>query len=96
MFSGRVLEVIDGKVLLVSPGWTIETDSGFLVMLDGVSTPDRTEPGGAEAKAAHEKIAVGKLITYEGSQIDPFRRLVAMVEIDGVSVNETMQELGWK
>lgn len=96
MPTARVLEVIDGKSLMISPMWGHKDRSGFILILDGVETPARGEMGGPEAMEAHTKICTGKNISYSGEKIDPHRRLVANVEIGGVSVNETMRELGYR
>ena len=96
MPTAKVLEVIDGKSLMISPKWEQGRMEGFILVLDGVSTPARDEKGGIEAKEAHTKICKGKNISFIGDKIDPHRRLVAEIEIKGVSVNETMRELGYK
>ena len=96
MPTARVLEVIDGKSLMISPMWEQKDRSGFILILNGVETPARGEMGGPEAMEAHTKICTGKNISYSGTKIDPHRRLVADVEIGGVSVNETMRELGYR
>ena len=96
MPTAKVLEVIDGKSLMIAPKWQQNKMEGFILILDGVSTPARDEKGGLDAKEAHTKICQGKNISFTGDKIDPHRRLVAEIEINGVSVNETMRELGYR
>ncbi len=96
MPTAKVLEVIDGKTIMISPKWEHEDASGFILVLDGVETPARDEKGGIDAKSANEKICTGKNINYVGDRIDPHRRLIAEVDINGVSVNETLRELGFR
>ena len=96
MPTAKVLEVIDGISLMIAPKWEQNDMEGFILILEGVSTPARDEKGGIAAKEAHTKICQGKNISFTGNKIDPHRRLVAEIEINGVSVNETMRELGYK
>ncbi len=96
MPTAKVLEVIDGKSLMIAPKWEQNDKSGFILILDGVSTPARDEKGGLEAKEALTMICQGKNISFTGNKIDLHRRLVAEIEINSVSVNETMRELGYK
>ena len=96
MPTAKVLEVIDGKSLMIAPKWVQNKMEGFILILEGVSTPARDEKGGIEAKEAHTKICQGRNISFTGNKIDLHRRLVAEIEINGVSVNETMRELGYK
>ena len=96
MPNAKVLEVIDGKSLMIGPKWEHNDMAGFILILKNVNTPARGESGGTEARDAHEKICTGKNIRYEGDEIDIHRRLIAEVSIKGVSVNETMRELGYR
>lgn len=96
MPTAKVLEVIDGKSLMIGPKWEHNEMAGFILILKNVKTPARGEEGGAEARNAHEKICSGKNVSYEGDGIDIHRRLIAEVSIKGVSVNETMRELGYR
>ena len=96
MPTAKVLEVIDGKSLLIGPKWEHNNMAGFILILKDVETPARGESGGTEARDAHERICTGKNISYIGGEIDMHRRLVAEVSIKGVSVNETMRELGYR
>jgi len=95
MPTAKVLEVIDGKSLMIGPKWEHNDMAGFILILKNVETPARGEAGSNEALNAHEKICTGKNISYEGDGIDMHRRLIAEVSIKGVSVNETMRELGY-
>jgi len=96
MPTAKVLEVIDGKSLMIGPKWEHNNMAGFILILKDVETPARGESGGTEAHDAHDKICTGKNISYTGEKIDMHRRLVAEVSIKGVSVNETMRELGYR
>jgi len=96
MPTAKVLEVIDGKAIMISPKWEHNDMAGFILILKKVETPARGETGGTEAHEAHEKICTGKNISYSGDEIDMHRRLIAEVTIKGVSVNETMRELGYR
>ena len=96
MPTAKVLEVIDGKSIMISPKWERNDMAGFILILKNVETPARGETGGIEAREAHEKICTGKNISYSGDEIDMHRRLIAEVTIKGVSVNETMRELGYR
>ena len=78
----QVKKVIDGD--------TFETISGQRIRLAGVDAPEKGKPGSAEATQKLESLVGNKNVL-----VDPvgtsYGRIVADVEIDGKSVNKSMQ-----
>ena len=90
--------VVDGDTLRVRyrPSRPLEESVRLLC----VDTPERGEPGYAEARAALEEMVRGKRITLEWEQPghperDNFGRLLAYVFADGVNVNVELVRGGW-
>jgi endonuclease YncB( thermonuclease family) len=94
--SGRVTEVIDGD--------TVVLDGGREVRLVGIQAPKlplgragfAAWPLAAEAKAAVERLALGRAVglEYGGTRIDRHGRLLAHVTADGAWVQGEMLRLG--
>ena len=78
------------EVKRVIDGGTFETISGQRVRLEGVDAPEKGKRGYAKAT---EKLA--SLVGNKNVLVDPvgvmYGRIVAKVEIDGKSVNKSMQ-----
>lgn len=91
-FSGRVVYVGDGDGLCVAVGPRQGLD-WVEVRLADFYAPELQEPGGAEAKAALERIARGKraVCVAEGKSWD---RAVARCTINGRSVGDLMRRDG--
>lgn len=91
-FSGLVVYVGDGDGLCVAVGPRQGLD-WVEVRLADFYAPELQEPGGAEAKAALEHIAMGKraICVAEGKSWD---RSVARCTINGRSVGDLMRRAG--
>ena len=78
----RVKRVIDGD--------TFETNSGQRVRLAGVDAPEKGKRGSVKATEKLKSLIVKKDIIVDPIGIS-YGRIVADVEVDGKSVNKSMQ-----
>ena len=94
-----VLRVIDGDTLVARlEGGAVERKE--TIRLLNVNTPEKEQPGFAEAAEALKALVRGGTITLEFAapdveSRDGFGRLLAFVFADGVNVNVEMVRLGW-
>jgi len=95
--SNQVVQVrraVDGDTLLL--------ESGQRIRLIGVDTPETrhpdrpAEPWGAEASAfTAAKVARGEVrLQYDRERLDPYRRILAYVYVDGELLNEELIRAG--
>ncbi len=96
MPDARVTEIIDGDAAVISPKWTLDRYSGSVIQYEGVKAPDRGQEGFEKAKSANEALVLLKNVSYEGKRLDPWRRLVVQITVDGQSVNKALREKGYK
>ena len=81
------------KVTKVIDGDTFETDMRkHPVRLSNVDTPEKRQPGYAEAKNALIELIEGQEVTIETKARDKYNRAVANVKIGNKSVNKAMKE----
>jgi micrococcal nuclease len=91
----RVARAIDGDTLLL--------ESGHRIRLIGVDTPESKhpdrppEPWGEEAARHTQERIAGRTIVleYDRERLDPYRRVLAYVSIDGVLLNEALIHAGF-
>lgn len=88
MYSNEfVIRVIDGD--------TFETGTRRIRLAD-VNAPELRAAGGVAAKRQLESLILGKyvsirpVLTRSGNQVTSYDRIVAHVEVGGVSVNQSM------
>lgn len=95
-YRATILRWVDGDTV------DCEVDLGFYTIsrqrfrLDGINTPERGQPGYAEAiLLASEKCAVGSKVEIESVKTEKFGRWLAVVwPKDGESVNARLVEAG--
>lgn len=86
---GRVIKVTDGDTIKV------QLQSGPInVRLDSIDTPESNQPHGDEAKAALAKLVAGREVELDVETQDRYERLVAVVRVNGLNVNERMVQDG--
>jgi endonuclease YncB( thermonuclease family) len=89
--------VLVGTVIKVTDGDTIKVQlsSGPInVRLDSIDAPESNQPHGAAAKAALAKLVAGKQVELDVISQDRYERLVAVVYVDGINVNERLVREG--
>lgn len=90
-FSGPVVYVGDGDSLCVGVGSGPE---GWVeVRVSDFYAPELHDPGGEQAKAVLERIALGKQAECT-AQHRSHDRVVALCRIDGVSIGDRMEAAG--
>jgi|GEM_PF-244755 len=90
-FSGTVAVVIDGDSLCVAVG---EGRANLVeVRLADFFAPELSEPGGAAAKAALEKVALGRRADCVAN-LRTYDRIAARCRIDGQAVGDLMRLAG--
>lgn len=92
----RVMNVVDGDTC------DVEIDLGFLVVtkvrvrLYGIDTPERGQPGWAEATAALKEMVLNKkvqLISYKHGE--KFGRFLGELYVDEINVNQELLVRGF-
>ena len=90
-FSGRVTYIGDGDSLCVAVG---PGAAGLVeVRVADFYAPELSAPGGAQAKAALERIAMGRRVSCAADH-QSYDRIVAWCELEGVSLGDRMREAG--
>ena len=81
------------KVIKVVDGDTFFTDRRkHPVRLAKVATPEKRQPGYAEAKKALECLISGQEVTVDTQARDVYNRAIAKVKVGAKSVNAAMQK----
>ena len=91
MFSGQVRYVGDGDSLCI--GQASHPDEWIEVRLADFYAPELHAPGGRPAKAALERIAMGKLAICKAGNRS-YDRVVANCSINGTSIAQSMRDAG--
>jgi len=88
--SAPVVGVHDGDTLAVQLyGETTR------VRLHGIDAPELKQPSGHESQAYLERLVLGKTVQLETHGEDRYGRMIAVVWLDGKSVNQQMVRAGW-
>ena len=89
VFSAQVTKVVDGDSLEVKyAGQKIK------LRLWGIDAPERRQAYGKQARVWLAAMVSGRRIEAQAKDIDVYNRLVALVWVDGQSVNEEMVRQG--
>jgi len=91
VFRGPVRYVGDGDGLCVAVGTS--ADEWVEVRLADFYAPELSEPGGREAKATLEAIALGKTLTCTAGKRS-YDRVVARCRLGGASLGDLMRRAG--
>jgi endonuclease YncB( thermonuclease family) len=85
--------VLIGTVIKVTDGDTIKVQlaSGPInVRLDSIDTPEKNQPWGRESTSALTQLVAGKRVELDVITQDRYERLVAVVTVGSVNVNEQL------
>ena len=82
----RVVEVIDGDTIDVSPNWTWNNQSGKRVRLKGVDAPELGTPAGAAAKRMLILKVANQSVELRNAVSISYGRLVCDVYLNGQKV----------
>ena len=84
--QGVVTKVIDGDSLWLQPA----SGAGIEVRLRDMDAPEICQEWGVEAKAALERVALGKPATLTASGRDSYGRTIGLLLVDGVNLSKWM------
>jgi len=91
-------ELIEGLVLKVSDGDTLlllsEHGEKIKVRLYGIDAPEKKQAYGPEAHEALSALALDRTVKVERVARDKYRRLVGIVEVEGLSLNRVLLSSG--
>lgn len=79
-----VTRVNDGATFIIRPN--------MVVKLEGIEPPPRGTPEAERAKERLEQLILGKKVEFDTREWDRLGRSIALVQINGVDVNEEMKK----
>ncbi|MFV0418714.1 MAG: thermonuclease family protein [Dysgonomonas sp.] len=90
VLTGRVVRVADGDTV------TILTDQReqIRVRLDGIDAPERGQDFGAKATLFVRDLCLNKTVTIHKKGTDRYGRVLGVLYIDGVNINEVLVRNG--
>lgn len=87
--TGRVISVTDGDTFTM-----IESNKQVKVRLHGIDCPEKGQDFYFVAKQSLSDMVFGKFVTVKRISIDKYKRIVGIVWIDEINVNERMLRSG--
>jgi endonuclease YncB( thermonuclease family) len=84
MKTATVVEVMDGG------SFRLRTDA--IVVVDGLTLPEKGSEKGLKAKQKLEELILKKKVQYESMSWDQLGRTRAKVTVDGMDVNQAMKD----
>ena len=89
-FPAKVIAITDSDTLKVL---TAENEQ-IKIRLSEIDTPERKQPWGSRAKQALSDLTFSKTVTVIPVTTDRYGRLVAHIEVDGISVSHELVRTG--
>ena len=90
-FSGNVVKVVDGDTIII----LVEGNKTQKIRLYGIDCPEKRQAFGKKAKKFTSSLVAGKNVKIVPIVNDRYGRLVALVYVDGVCVNQKIIEAGY-
>jgi micrococcal nuclease len=88
-YDAKVIVVIDGDTLVV-----LHNGAKEKIRLANIDAPEKDQPYGMDARQAMIGMVLKKQVLIDTKAIDKYGRTVALVSVDGSSVNEAMVKRG--
>ncbi len=88
-FSGKVIVVLDGDTLLVLRG-----GKPMKVRLADIDAPEKAQPYGAASQQSLAELVLDKQVGVASRAVDDYGRLVAVVSIGAINVNQEQVRRG--
>jgi endonuclease YncB( thermonuclease family) len=85
VWSGMVVGVSDGDTITV-----LHEGKGEKIRLYGIDTPEGHQAFGKKAKQFTSSMAYGKTVEVQPKDTDRYSRTVALISVDGKSLNEAL------
>lgn len=91
--TGKVIAVADGDTITVLQG-----KKQYKIRLYGIDCPESSQAYGKKAKKLTSKLTYGKTVELTAYDVDRYKRVVAVVKVNGVNVNEELIKngLAWR
>ena len=89
-WSGMVVGISDGDTITV-----LHNGKGEKIRLYGIDTPEKGQAFGKRAKQFTSGMVFGKTVEVETKDTDRYGRSVALIYIDGQSLNEALVKNGF-
>ena len=89
-WTGKVTGVADGDTITV-----LRDGKSEKIRLHGIDTPERQQAYGNKAKALTNSLVRGRTIEVMPQTVDRYGRTVALVYVDGQSLNELLIQNGF-
>jgi endonuclease YncB( thermonuclease family) len=107
-FTAKVIVVLDGDTVMVvrrcgtdgldSAGVRLsppcEDNKPFKIRLAEIDAPEKAQPGGMESKASLVALVMKKRVRVDVRAKDKYGRLVALLDVNGVNVNQEQVRRG--
>jgi endonuclease YncB( thermonuclease family) len=84
----------DVKIIKITDGDTLETETGAIIRLKGINTPEKNTPFYEEAKSFLELNALNKTSDIEVYETDKYGRLLSYVFISDENINNEIVKQG--
>ena len=90
VWHGMVVGISDGDTITV-----LHEGKGEKIRLYGIDTPEKGQAFGNKAKQSTSQMVYGKTVEVENKDIDRYGRTVALIYVDGQSLNEALVKNGF-
>lgn len=88
-FEAKVLAVMDGDTVFVQSG-----PFKAKLRLANIDAPEKEQAYGKQSRESLQALIGGKVIQVESRAVDQFGRTIALVSVDGMSINEEQVKRG--
>jgi len=92
--TGRVVKVTDGDTITV----LCDGNKQEKIRLDGIDAPEKKQDFSERSRQYLTSLVAGKTVVVKYSKRDGYKRVLGVVYIDGLNVNEAMvkEGLAWR
>ena len=88
-FSAKVIAVIDGDTVIVQ-----HANRKTTLRLAGIDAPEKAQPWGSESRGALSQLVMHKDVRVTTKTVDDYGRVVALLQIGRINVNEEQLRRG--
>lgn len=89
IFDAKVIAVLDGDTVLLLRG-----TQKVKVRLVGIDAPEKRQPYGKRSRRSLCERVCGREVRVETQAVDRYERLLAMLTVDGINVNQEQVRRG--
>jgi len=90
-FTGKVVGVSDGDTITVLAAGNVQ----YKIRLEGIDTPESSQPFGVKAKQALSQRVFGKVVTVQWEKTDRYKRTLGHILLGQRWINHEMVAEGW-